>query len=83
MVQGAYFLMNCITFIARFLFFHYVLFAKNRAAGDDGPAAAIRRRPDLATAEAPRRQRHRPDGAGLRRLGAAPPTAADGLAGAG
>jgi putative flippase GtrA len=26
-VQGAYFLMNCITFVARFLFFHYVLFA--------------------------------------------------------
>jgi putative flippase GtrA len=27
-VQGAYLLMNCVTFIARFLFFHYVLFAK-------------------------------------------------------
>lgn len=26
-VQGAYFLMNCITFVARFLIFHYVLFA--------------------------------------------------------
>jgi putative flippase GtrA len=26
-VQGAYFLMNCVTFVARFLFFHYVLFA--------------------------------------------------------
>jgi putative flippase GtrA len=27
-VQGAYLLMNCVTFVARFLFFHYVLFAK-------------------------------------------------------
>jgi putative flippase GtrA len=26
-VQGAYFLMNCVTFVARFLIFHYVLFA--------------------------------------------------------
>jgi putative flippase GtrA len=31
-VQGAYFLMNCVTFVARFLFFHYVLFA-NKPAG--------------------------------------------------
>jgi putative flippase GtrA len=34
-VQGAYFLMNCVTFVARFLFFHYVLFA-NKAAGSQG-----------------------------------------------
>jgi putative flippase GtrA len=27
-VQGAYFLMNCITFVLRFLIFHYVLFAR-------------------------------------------------------
>jgi putative flippase GtrA len=27
-VQGAYFLMNCVTFVARFLIFHYVLFAQ-------------------------------------------------------
>jgi putative flippase GtrA len=27
-VQGSYFLMNCITFVARFLIFHYVLFAR-------------------------------------------------------
>jgi putative flippase GtrA len=26
-VQGAYFAMNCVTFVARFLIFHYVLFA--------------------------------------------------------
>ena len=26
-VQGAYFLMNCVTFVARFLIFHYILFA--------------------------------------------------------
>jgi putative flippase GtrA len=27
-VQGAYFLMNCVTFVLRFLIFHYVLFAR-------------------------------------------------------
>jgi len=26
-VQGAYFLMNCVTFVARFMIFHFVLFA--------------------------------------------------------
>jgi putative flippase GtrA len=26
-VQGSYFVMNCVTFVARFLIFHYVLFA--------------------------------------------------------
>lgn len=26
-VQGAYLLMNCVTFLARFVFFHFVLFA--------------------------------------------------------
>jgi putative flippase GtrA len=26
-VQGAYFLMNCVTFVARFVIFHFVLFA--------------------------------------------------------
>jgi putative flippase GtrA len=31
-VQGAYFLMNCITFVVRFLIFHYVLFANKRPA---------------------------------------------------
>jgi putative flippase GtrA len=36
-VQGAYFLMNCVTFIARFLFFHYVLFA-TKGAHAGGPA---------------------------------------------
>jgi putative flippase GtrA len=44
-VQGAYFLMNCLTFVGRFLIFHYVLFAnKDRGATPAGP--------DLATAEA-------------------------------
>jgi putative flippase GtrA len=40
-VQGAYFLMNCVTFVARFLFFHYVLFT-NKAAQPSGLAAADR-----------------------------------------
>ncbi len=35
-VQGAYFLMNCITFVARFLIFHYVLFA-GRDGGEPQP----------------------------------------------
>jgi putative flippase GtrA len=35
-VQGAYFLMNCITFVARFLIFHYVLFA-GRDRGTPAP----------------------------------------------
>src|SRR5215472_3714439 len=45
-VQGAYFLMNCVTFLARFLFFHHVLFAKKPAesasvAGSSSAAAPI------------------------------------------
>ena len=40
-VQGAYFLMNCITFVARFVFFHYVLFAKKASpASASAPAAS-------------------------------------------
>ena len=46
-VQGAYFLMNCVTFVARFLLFHYVLFTdKSR---DEEAAATVGA--DLATAE--------------------------------
>lgn len=45
-VQGAYFLMNCLTFVARFLFFHYVLFAR-RDRGTPGPVQE-----ELATADA-------------------------------
>ena len=48
-IQGAYFLMNCLTFIGRFLIFHYVLFA-NRDR-DEEAAASVGA--DLATAEAP------------------------------
>ena len=43
-VQGAYFLMNCVTFVARFLFFHYVLFAnrerESAQVGAPGQAGA-------------------------------------------
>jgi putative flippase GtrA len=35
-VQGAYLLMNCVTFVARFLIFHYVLFAP-KARQEPGP----------------------------------------------
>ncbi len=45
-VQGAYFLMNCVTFVARFLFFHYVLFA-GRDQAAPGPVPE-----ELAPAEA-------------------------------
>lgn len=45
-VQGAYFLMNCVTFVARFLVFHYVLFARR----DRQPAAPLPE--ELATADA-------------------------------
>lgn len=45
-VQGAYFLMNCVTFVARFLLFHYVLFA-GRERGTPGPVPE-----ELATADA-------------------------------
>lgn len=44
-VQGAYLLMNCVTFVLRFLIFHYVLF-NNR---DSKAAVAVA--PDLTTAE--------------------------------
>ena len=45
-VQGAYLLMNCVTFVARFLFFHHVLFAKKPAesasvAGSSSAAAPV------------------------------------------
>lgn len=46
-VQGAYFLMNCVTFVSRFLIFHYVLFADRDR--DEQAAASIGA--DLATAE--------------------------------
>jgi putative flippase GtrA len=32
-VQGAYLLMNCVTFVARFMIFHYVLFANKDRPG--------------------------------------------------
>jgi putative flippase GtrA len=65
-VQGAYFLMNCITFVARFVFFHYVLFAnKESPASTSAPSApavppaepdpaSSLDRPELANAEATR-----------------------------
>ncbi len=50
-VQGAYFLMNCVTFVARFLIFHYLLFKKS----DRTPEPATPGTPatqELATADA-------------------------------
>ncbi len=46
-VQGAYFLMNCVTFVSRFLIFHYVLFTGR--GRDEQAAASVGA--DLATAE--------------------------------
>lgn len=39
-VGGVYFLANCLTFVLRFLIFHYILFA-DRAAKDGAPAGLI------------------------------------------
>ena len=47
-VQGAYFLMNCVTFVLRFLIFHYVLFTHR--SRDEEAAASVGA--DLATVEA-------------------------------
>jgi putative flippase GtrA len=48
-VQGAYLLMNCVTFAGRFLIFHYVLFADKRKTS--APAAGVAPR-ELAAADA-------------------------------
>jgi putative flippase GtrA len=49
-VNGAYFLANCVTFVCRFLIFHYVLFKdKQTTVGPEVEAAA----PDAAPAVAP------------------------------
>ena len=37
--NGTYFVANCVTFVARFLIFHYVLFADRGAAGSGSPAS--------------------------------------------
>jgi putative flippase GtrA len=53
-VQGAYLLMNCVTFVARFLIFHYVLFAAKEtpAAALAGSAAPGPARPSAPPARA-------------------------------
>ena len=67
-VQGAYFLMNCVTFVARFLIFHYVLFANKSR---DEEAAAHRSEPTWRPRKR-ERKRHRAAGAGAGRLGPPP-----------
>jgi putative flippase GtrA len=48
-VQGSYFVMNCFTFVARFLIFNYILFAsRSRTPAIPAPELA----PELAPAEA-------------------------------
>jgi putative flippase GtrA len=39
LVQGSYLLANCVTFVARFVIFHYVLFANRGSAAAPGPLA--------------------------------------------
>jgi putative flippase GtrA len=39
-VNGAYFLANCVTFVCRFLIFHYVLFKDRRTVAESEAAAA-------------------------------------------
>jgi len=50
-VQGAYLLMNCVTFVARFLIFHYILFA-NRD-GEAAVSAPPPLEPPVQAAESP------------------------------
>jgi putative flippase GtrA len=54
-VNGAYFLANCVTFVCRFLIFHYVLFKKQRkaAAEAEATAAATAATPAVAAEAAP------------------------------
>jgi hypothetical protein len=40
LVGGVYFVANCVTFVLRFLFFHYVLFTDRTAPARTGPARA-------------------------------------------
>ena len=39
LVQGSYLLANCVTFVARFVIFHYVLFANRGSAAPPAPLA--------------------------------------------
>jgi len=58
-VNGAYLLANCVTFVSRFLIFHYVLFAdrRKRAAGaHEAVKPAQEDAPEMALAELTRRQ---------------------------
>ena len=50
-VQGAYFLMNCVTFVARFLIFHYILFANRDSS--QAASAPPPPEPPLSAAETP------------------------------
>jgi putative flippase GtrA len=56
-VGGVYFLANCLTFIARFLIFHYVLFADR---GTKGPVEAESLTPVAATVTTADDQQERP-----------------------
>ncbi|MGO8885295.1 MAG: GtrA family protein [Streptosporangiaceae bacterium] len=63
LVNGAYFVANCVTFVARFVIFHYVLFADRGSAGRlvsvdpvdaaDSLAVALARDAEPAVAPAP------------------------------
>ncbi len=37
-IGAVYFLANCVTFVTRFLIFHYILFADSAKRGDGGPS---------------------------------------------
>jgi hypothetical protein len=49
-VQGTYLVANCVTFVSRFLIFHYVLFAKRRRESEIAPEMALEVGPELAPA---------------------------------
>jgi putative flippase GtrA len=66
-VNGAYLLANCVTFVSRFLIFHYVLFADRRKRAPAGPEMASAEMvppaddaPQMALAAETNRQRPKP-----------------------
>jgi len=78
-VGSAYFAANCVTFLTRFVIFHYVLF-KDRAAGRAGPAAtagaAVSRSVPPSLGEAPGLESSPVPGLGDRAGDGAAPSAA-------
>ena len=54
-MNGAYFLANCLTFVARFVIFHYVLFARPKAAPAGRPGQEELSEPPVEVGQGDRR----------------------------